>query len=399
MDIDQIRADTPALNDVTFMNAAGSSISPEPVYNGMAFILDEEARIGGYHTHYKYEQELEVDLYASVAQLINCKPSEVAIVENATVAWQKIFYSLALTWKKGDIILSSTTEYGANLIAFMHVKKLYGVETIVLPDNELGEIDVIAMDAQIEALNGADKNVVLIAISHIPSNNALVQPAEAVGKVANKYGITYLLDACQSIGLYPVNVKKIGCDFLTTTSRKFLRGPRGNGFLYVSSKQLETIEPAMLDFFGAELDGAHNYNLRKDARRFENWENAYALRAGLHAAVDYALDLGLHKIWKRTQIISSKMREAIAEIPQMHIADLGSVQCSIITCYHETKPAAEIRKFLENKNILLTTASDHSAPWDGEQRKLPMKLRFSPHYYNDKNDVDTVIEILKAAVK
>lgn len=399
MDIEQIRADTPALAQITYMNAAGSAISPEPVYNAMVFMLDEEARIGGYHTHYKYEQELETDLYAAVAKLINAKPSEIAIVENATIAWQKIFYSLAMTWQKGDVILSSTLEYGANLVAFMHVKQLYGVETMVIPDNEFGEIDVDGLDAQIEDLKAAGKNIVLIAISHMPSNNGLVQPAEAIGKIANKHNITYLLDACQSIGQYPVNVKKIGCDFLTTTSRKFLRGPRGNGFLYASSKQLETIVPNTLDFFGAELDGADKYTLRKDARRFEDWENAYALRAGLHAACDYALELGMHRIWKRSQIVSAKLRKAIAEIPQIHIADLGNVKSSIITCYHETKSSKDICAFLEEENILITLAGDHSAPWDGEKRKLPERLRFSPHYYNDENDMDKLIEILKIAAQ
>ena len=399
MDIEQIRADTPALAEITYMNAAGAAISPEPVYNAMVFMLDEEARIGGYHTHYKYQQELEIDLYASVAKLINAKPSEIAIVENATIAWQKVFYSLALTWQTGDIILSSTLEYGANLVAFMHVKKLYGIETLVIPDNEFGEVDADALDAQIEDLKSAGKNPVLIAISHMPSNNGLIQPADAIGKVANKHNIIYLLDACQSVGQCPVNVKKIGCDYLTTTSRKFLRGPRGNGFLYVSSQQLETIEPHTLDFFGAELDGANHYNLRKDARRFEGWENAYALRAGLHAACDYALDLGIHKIWKRSQVVANKLRTAIAETPNMHLADLGTTKSSIITCYHETKSSEQIRSFLEEEKIHLTLAGDHSAPWDGEKRKLPQKLRFSPHYYNDENDMDKVIEILEIAIQ
>lgn len=399
MDIEQIRADTPALAELTYMNAAGSAISPDPVYNSIIFMLDEESRMGGYHAHYEYTQELEIDLYASVAKLINAKPSEIAIVENATIAWQKIFYSLAMTWQKGDIILSSTLEYGANLVAFMHVKKLYDIETVVLADNEFGEVDTAALDAQIEDLKAAGKNPVLIAISHMPSNNGLVQPAEVIGEIANKHNIVYLLDACQSVGQYPVNVKKIGCDYLTTTSRKFLRGPRGNGFLYASSKQLETIEPNTLDFFGAELDGADSYKLRKDARRFEDWENAYALRSGLHTACDYALDLGMHKIWKRCQIVSNKLRKAIAEVPQMHVADLGSVQSSIITCYHETKSSKEIRAFLEEEKVYLTLAGDHSAPWDGEKRKLPEKLRFSPHYYNDENDMDKVIEILKIAAQ
>lgn len=399
MDIEQIRNDTPGLADLVYMNAAGAAISPEPVYNAMIFMLDEESRMGGYHAHYEYTQELEIDLYVSVAKLINAKPSEIAIVENATIAWQKVFYSLALTWQKGDVILSSTLEYGANLVAFMHVKKLYGIETIVIPDNEFGEVDVDALDAQIEDLKSAGKNPVLIAISHMPSNNGLVQPAEAIGKVANKHEIVYLLDACQSIGQYPVNVAKIGCDYLTTTSRKFLRGPRGNGFLYASSKQLETIEPNTLDFFGAELDGAHNYNLRKDARRFEDWENAYALRSGLHAACDYALDLGMHKIWKRSQAVSTKLRSAIAEVPGMHIADLGSLKSSITTCYHEKRASKDVRAFLEEEKIYLTLAGDHSAPWDGEKRKLPEKLRFSPHYYNNENDMDKLIEILKIATQ
>ncbi|STY29290.1 selenocysteine lyase, PLP-dependent [Legionella wadsworthii] len=183
------------------------------------------------------------ELYSAVARLIRCFPEEVAFLENATRAWDLAFYSIQ--FKPGDKILTCNSEYASNYLAFLHRAKHTGVVIDVIQDDKYGQLDISDLERKI------DKRVKLIAITHIPTQGGLINPAQEVGKISKTYHILYLLDTTQSIGQLPINIQDIGCDFLCATGRKFLRGPRGTGFLYVRKAILDEIEPPFINLHAA----------------------------------------------------------------------------------------------------------------------------------------------------
>lgn len=231
---------------------------PVPVTDALHEYLNCEAEIGGYETADLYADGLN-NLYSSAARLLNCRAGEIAFVENATRAWDMAFY--AFNFKPGDKILTAISEYGSNVIAYLQQAKRFGVEVVFIPDDDYGQVDT-------QALSGlVDSRVKLISISHIPTGGGLVNPAIEIGRIARQHGIPYLLDACQSAGQIPLDVEAIGCDLLSITGRKYLRGPRGTGLLYVRNSILDRLEPPFLDQHAAELISPTEYRVRQDARK------------------------------------------------------------------------------------------------------------------------------------
>ena len=284
IDKEKIYADTPGKKNIIHFNNAGASLMTQVVLDTQKNYLDLEANIGGYEALAKSQEKIE-NVYHSVARMINADPSEIAIVENATVGWAMGFY--AIDFKSGDRILTVEAEYVSNFIAYLHLSKEKGVSVEVIPSDDNGDIDLNTLEYMI------DENVKLISATHIPTNSGLVNMVSDIGKIARKHGILFLVDACQSVGQMPIDVEEISCDMLSATSRKYLRGPRGVGFLYVKKSVIEKLHPPIIDLRSATWVSPTIYELRKDAKRFENWENNCAAILGFGAAVDYALDIGL----------------------------------------------------------------------------------------------------------
>ena len=284
----QLRADTPGVANRVHLNNCGAALMPRPVIDAIHGHIDLEASVGGYEAAELKRDEIE-EVYHSVARLIGARAHEVALLGNATLAWDMTFY--ALGFGEGDRILTGQAEYGANYVAYLHTAKRTGAVIEIIPNDETGETDPAALEAMI------DERVKLISLTWIPTNGGLVNPAAEIGRIARRHGIPYLLDACQAVGQLPIDVEQLGCDMLSATGRKFLRGPRGTGFLYMKHGVLEHLEPPMIDHQAGAWVEPNAYRLRDDARRFETWENAYALRLGLGAAVDYALAIG----WRQSR--------------------------------------------------------------------------------------------------
>ena len=385
LDIEKIRADTPGLENTVHLLASGSALMPQNVVDAVIQHIQLEALIGGYEAAAQQSESLDA-VYQHVASLIDAESQEIALLENATAAWCHAFY--ALPFNPGDRILTCEAEYAANYVAFLQRAKRDGIVIDVIPSDSTGELDVDALASMI------DERVALIAITWIPTNGGLVNPAKKVGDLARQHGITYLLDACQAVGQLPINVHELGCDFLSATGRKFLRGPRGTGFLYVKKALIETLEPVVIDHFAAPWVATNKYELRCDARRFENWENSYALRAGLGAAIEYALQLGMDDIKQRSWYLADYLRCALADLPGVIVRDLGAERCAIVSFTMAGADALATVEKLRKQNIVIGASEVDSTRLDAESRNLPTMLRAAPHYYNTTQEIDQLMAAL-----
>ena len=379
-DIARLRAETPACEKLIFFNNAGASLMPSPVYQAVLDHLALEQSIGGYVAEDDAEPALE-DFYDSFAALLNCDRSEIAYVENATRAWDMAFYSLPL--KEGDRILTAEAEYVSNFLGFLHQARRRGLEIDVVPSDASGQLDLDAMERMVSPKTR------LIAITHVPTQGGLVNPAEDVGRIARRHGITYLLDACQSVGQIPLDVRKIGCQILSGTGRKFLRGPRGTGFLYVSKSILDRLDPPFIDLHAATWTDARSFEIRPDARRFENWESYVAGRVGLRAAVRYALDIGLEPIRARVTMLADRLRASLAELPGVKVQDLGRIRSGIVTFTKDGEAPRDIQARLLAANISVSVSGKTSAQLDFGRRGLSQVVRASVHYFNTEQEIES----------
>ena len=386
-EIERFRAETPGVANRIHLNNCGAALMPEPVVRAIHDHIALEAAIGGYEAAREKEVECEA-VYSSVARLLGASPQEIAIVENATLGWDMAFYSIA--FQPGDRILTARAEYAANYVAYLQVAKRTGAKVEVIPDTAEGETDPEALERMI------DERAKLISISWMPTNGGLVNPAAAIGVVARRHSIPYLLDACQVAGQLPIDVAALGCDMLSATGRKFLRGPRGTGFLYVRQSLLALLEPPMIDHFAAPWIGRDRYELRPDARRFETWENAYALRLGLGAAVDYGLAIGIEAIAARALSLSDRLRAGLAALRRVTVRDLGTRPGAIVTFTVDGMGAEAVKAALAAKRINVTTSGPNSTLLDATARHLPDLVRASPHYYNTEAEIDAAIDAVAA---
>jgi selenocysteine lyase/cysteine desulfurase len=387
LDLHKLRAETPGTAHRIHLNNCGAALMPQPVIAAIQRHIALESEIGGYEAADARKAECDA-VYASAARLIGASPSEIALVGNATLAWDMAFYSLR--FGKGDRILTAQAEYGANYVAYLQMAKRTGAVVEVIPNDAAGETDPAALEAMI------DERVKLISITWMPTNGGLINPAAEIGQVARRHGIPYLLDACQAAGQVPIDVAALGCDMLSATGRKFLRGPRGTGFLYVRQGLLETLEPPMIDHDAAVWAAPDRYELRRDARRFETWENAYALRLGLGAAVDYALDLGLEAISARCLMLGRMLRTALKALPGVTVYDLGRDPGAIVTFTLDGIESARVKAALAERKINVSTSSQNSTLIDATARHLPVVVRAAPHYYNSEDEIEALVTAVKA---
>jgi selenocysteine lyase/cysteine desulfurase len=384
IDVERARAVTPGAADRIHLNNAGAALMTQGVLDATIGHLRLEAEIGGYEAADAAADRFDA-LYTSVARLIGASRSEIAIVDNATAAWDLAFGSIQ--FDKGDTILTSEAEYATNYIMYLKTMRDRGVRVEVIPSDHTGQLDVRALERMI---NGSTR---LISVTHVPTNGGLVNPAAEIGAVARAAGVPYLLDACQSVGQLQVDVGEIGCDFLSATGRKFLRAPRGTGFLFVRQDLLEDAEPPFVDMHGATWVERERYQLRPDARRYETWEFNYAAVLGMGVAIDEALEWGMADIEERVTHLGAALRGKL-EDAGFEVFDIGARKCAIVTTAVPGRGAEEARRLLFDKGVNVSVTGASSTRIDAEKRGLPEMLRLSPHYYNTDEELDQAVATL-----
>lgn len=386
IDVQKARALTPGCAHVVHFNNAGASLMPAPVIDAVKEFIDLEARIGGYEAMAQAAARWE-RAYDAVATLIGCTREEVAITDNASRAWEMAFHAVPLG--RGDRVLADRAAYISCWLAFLLVQQRTGCRVELVPDDALGQIDV-------EALRGMmDERVKLVAVTHIPTSNGLINPVEEVGAVVRGSDALYLVDACQSAGQLPLEVDRIGCDMLSSTGRKYLRGPRGTGFLYVRRTVLHRLSPPFVEQRGAIWEDRDTFRWRDDALRFETWEKSLANVAGLAAAIDHARHWGIDAIAQRTLDLARQLREQLAEVPGITVHDTGARQSGIVTFTRSGTPSEKIMAHLAARRINVVVSQAVNAKLDLEARGIGPVVRASVHYYNTEEEVATLVRVLR----
>jgi selenocysteine lyase/cysteine desulfurase len=380
-----VRADTPAVDRLIHFNNAGASLMPDPVYSALVRHLALEREIGGYEAAAAAEESIR-HFYSAFAGLLRARPEEIAFVENATRAWDMAFYALPL--KEGDRIITHASEYASNYLAFLHMVNKRGVEIDVAPSDEHGQIDVGALEGLLQP------STRMINLVHVPTQGGLVNPAEAVGRFAREHGLTYFLDACQSVGQIDLDVSRIGCHVLSGTGRKFLRGPRGTGFLYVAAGMIESLDPPFIDMHAATWVDGSSYELAGSARRFENWESYVAGRVGLTAAVDYALEIGLPAIEARVVGLADRLRTALDGVDGVEVRDLGARKCGIVSFETARETPTALAERLGENGVNISVIGPESAHLDLAARNISELARASVHYFNTEEEIQIFCDLV-----
>lgn len=388
LDVDRARALTPGCANVAHFNNAGAGLMPAPVLEAVTEQLRREALMGGYEAAARSAAAVEA-VYTSVARLIGCATDEVALMEGSSQAWQKAFHAVPLG--PGDRVLTASTEYNSNWLSLLRACERTGCTIEVVPNDADGQLDVDALARLM------DHRVKLVALTHVATSNGMVGPVEAVGRVLRGSEAIYLLDACQSVGQLPVDVERIGCDMLTAAGRKYLRGPRGTGFLYVRKAVLDRLVPAVIDIHAARWTGRDTYAWRPDARRFETLEHSVAGRLGLGAAVDHALQWGMEPIAARIAALSALLRERLASVPGVEVRDQGDHRSGIVTFTVEGRDPDELMLQLRAKGINTSVSRLELAWLDLGPRGIQRMLRASVHYYNTEAEIDRLVRSLVEA--
>lgn len=382
IDVARARSETPGCATSLHFNNAGAALMPKPVLDAITDHLELEARIGGYEAADARADRGERG-YDAIAALLSCHRDEVAIVENATRAWDMAFYAVPL--KAGDRVLTARAEYVSNFLAMLQVAKRTGASIEVVPSDADGVLDVDAMRRMM------DERVKLVAVTHAAGNGGLVNPVAEVGRLARQHGSLFLVDACQSAGQMPIHVDDISADMLSATGRKFLRGPRGTGFLYVRRSVLNMLEPPFVDLHAARWTSAREYHWRGDARRFENWETNYAAKVALAVAVDYALSWGLEAIAARVVGLAERLRHRLESVPGARVRDLGRAKSAIVTFTVDGHDPLTLRDALRQRHINTSVTDTQAARLDMDARGLEAMVRASVHYYNTEDEIERFV--------
>ena len=386
------RADTPGLMNLVHLNNAGAALMPRAVHDAILRYLSLEQELGGYEAADSSSGAIR-DCYAAMARLLGAKPRNVALMQNSTVAFAQAIS--AFDPGPGDVILTSRSDYASNQIMYLSLARRRGVEIVRAPDAPEGGVDPDAVRKLI-----ARRRPTLVALTWIPTNSGLVQPVEAVGPICREAGVPYLIDGCQAVGQIPIQVEQLHCDFLSGAARKFLRGPRGLGFLYVSDEALRKgTHPLLVDMHGADWTDADAFELHPDARRFETWELAYALVMGLGAAAEYALNAGVETTGERARELAAYARDRLAEVPGVRVLDRGPQLCAIVTIAIAGRDTTDIKLELRRRGINTSSPHREDAVIDMDEKATESALRISPHYYNTTEEIDIAVDAVAQIIR
>ena len=385
--VERWRRDTPGCQGRIHLNNAGAALMPAPVLKAIQDHLELEAEIGGYEAEDAVADRVR-EAHALLGRVIGAGPECIAVVENATVAVSQALSAFDL--HPGDVVVTTRHDYTSNQLMYLSLARRLGIEVLRADDLPEGGVDPESVRRLV-----AHPRCQLVSLTWVPTNSGLVQAAEEVGEICEAAGVPYLVDACQAVGQIPVDVRRLRCDYLAGTARKFLRGPRGIGFLYASERALTRGDaPLFIDMQGAGLVDRERYVLAPDARRFENWEFPYALVLGLGEAARYALEAGIEATGARAIGLAAEVRQKAAALPRVRVADRGARLCAIASVQVMEGDTEDLGSRLRQAGVNVHVSLMGEGPRNAPEAGAPPVLRISPHYYNTSEEIDRAMAVL-----
>lgn len=397
-DVKKFRSETSGTRNVIHLNNAGAGLMPDVVTKSQLDHILLESEIGGYEAAAHRATAIN-DFYHQAGLLFNCKPANIAFTASATDSFTRALSSIPFS--EGDVILTDNDDFVSNQIQFLSLRKRLKIQIVHINNSSYGGVDLNDLEEKLKKLKPR-----LLAITHIPTNSGLVQPVQDIASIYSEYlklndGLTwYILDACQSVGQMKLDVLSLKCDFLSVTGRKFLRGPRGTGMLYISDKALENgLEPMFIDMRGAEWMEKGSYRPQADAKRFEDWEFAYSTVIGTSTAISYCREIGEDRIWEQAKLLSKLLRTELQLVNNVRVLDKGPELASLVTFTVEGADPGTIVNGLLKRKINVVPSFRAFGVIDFDEKNVQWAVRASPHYYNTLDELYTFIDSLKEIIK
>lgn len=366
-----------------YLNHAACGPLPDAALQAMQFHMRREQELGAYGAAREAQAGITA-VYQDIATAIHAAPGDIALTHGNSDGWSRVVG--AMDWSGGGRVLVPRSEWGGNLGALMQLSAQHGVRVEEIPSDPAGAVDLGALETLLRTPAS------LVALTWMPANSPLVQPAEAVGALCARYGVPLLVDAAQAVGQWPVDVQRLQCAALTAPGRKWLRGPRGTGFVHVHPEFLPRLRPLGADHFSRPWQAGATWAYRNDARRLEQSEASVALRLGLGAAVAAWAALGIGHVQREIAQRAEWLRDALDELPGVRAHRTGPHAASgIVTLECASHTAAALHQGLQARGVEAALSPAAFTPWDMQARGLSAVLRLSPGH-------DTAWESLRGCI-
>jgi cysteine desulfurase / selenocysteine lyase len=382
IDVAAVRRETPGCHGIAHLNNAGAGLPTQATLDVVQGYLKLEAALGGYEAH-DAAMAAFGSVRASAARLVNATPEEIALTTSDSHAFAKAFWGLVLDgwFSSGDLVVVDRLSYNSHHYALLQAVQLVGIRLEVLDD-----------------LTIVPPNARMVAFTLIGTHTGRVHDLSGVGEQTRSLGIPFFVDACQAVGQRVVDVQTLGCDVLTTTGRKWLRGPRGTGFLFVRSPWITRMQPPGIDGVAATWTSVESFALMPDARRFEEFETNFAARLGLGSAIDQALELGIENIGERVDYLAVMLRSELDALGTVTLLDGDGDQSGIVTFTVAGQMPELVKEQAASAGINVSVSS---GPWietSSDNRFLSAVVRASPHYYNTEDELDRLVDVVAGLV-
>ncbi len=352
-----------------YLNHAACGLLPDAALHAMHGYALREQALGAYGAARQVQAEIE-QLYQGIAATIHAQPQDIALTQGNSDGWSLVVS--AMDWSGGGRILAPRSEWGGNLGILMQLSAQCGVQVEEIPSDADGAVDLEALETLLRTPAS------LVVLTWMPANSPLVQPAEAVGALCAQAGVPLLVDAAQAVGQWPVDVRQLQCAALTAPGRKWLRGPRGTGFVYVHPDFLPRLRPLTADHFSRPWQTGNTWTYRADARRLEQSEASVALRLGLGAALAAWNALGMERIHGEIQKRADWLRDGLDCLPGIRAHRSGRHASSgIVTLECSRHDAAALHRGLQERGVEAALSPVAFTPWDMQARGLSAVLRLS----------------------